>query len=231
MLYSAATIQNNTAADQLPAVDHVWSAAQESREKEANNYSKGEVFPLSPTGRQFCVGASQGMVITYKKIRFNSHLTRDNTQYASGFIGSVSRLLPSCLLLKLANHKKLYCLIKHAVEHYQKKLLTRKKAKAIKAIATKQIIWLNSISLLSFQVFLWPLSITLRQKLFCSYKQSQRDGWSWLVVEMRNMFLHCHSDADLLCVITVKPVCRKMFEIVLSKLVEKHYPPQKCEKH
>lgn len=151
MLYSAATIQNNTAADQLPAVDHVRSAAQESREKEANNYSKGEVFPLSPTGRQFCVGASQGMVITYKKIRFNSHLTRDNTQYASGFTGSVSRLLPSCLLLKLANHKKLYCLIKHAVEHYQKKLLTRKKAKAIKAIATKQMIWLNSISLLSFK--------------------------------------------------------------------------------
>lgn len=60
VLYSAATIQNNTAADQLPAADHVWSAAQESREKEANNCSKGEVFPLSPTGRQFCVVASQG---------------------------------------------------------------------------------------------------------------------------------------------------------------------------
>lgn len=79
-----------------------------------------------------------GMVITYKQIRFNSHWTRDNTQYASGFIGSVSRLLPSCLLLKLANHKKLYCLIKHAVEHYQKKAFwPEKKAKAIKAIATK----------------------------------------------------------------------------------------------
>lgn len=51
-----------------------------------------------------------------------------------------------------------------------------------------------------------------------------------LIMEMRYMFLYSHSDADLLCVITVKSVCRKMFEIVLSKLVEKHYPPQKCEK-
>lgn len=77
-----------------------------------------------------------GMVITYKQIRFNSHWTRDNTQYASGVISSVSRLLPSCLLLKLANHKMLHCLIKHAVEHYQKKPFDqKKKAKAIKAIA------------------------------------------------------------------------------------------------
>lgn len=50
------------------------------------------------------------------------------------------------------------------------------------------------------------------------------------IVEMHYMFLYCHSDADLRCIITVKSVCRKMFELVLSKLVEKHYPPQKCEK-
>lgn len=168
-----------------------------------------------------------GMVITYKQIRFNSHWTRDNTQYASGFIGSLSRLLPSCLLLKLANHKKLYCLIKHAVEHYQKKPFDhKKKSQSNKSNCHKTIYGWIPFRCFHFR-FVWPLSMTLRQKLFCSYKTVTERR---LIVEMRYMFLYCHSDADLLCVITVKSVCRKMFEIVLSKLVEKHYPPQKCEK-
>lgn len=38
----AATIQNDIAADHLAAADRAWSAAQERRETEANNCSKGK---------------------------------------------------------------------------------------------------------------------------------------------------------------------------------------------